>query len=187
MGTVLKVVLIVLIILVVGYFISTYNKLIKERLKVDNQWSQIDIVLKQRNDTIPNLMNAVSGYASYEKDLFYEITEARKRYGNAKDIDQSVQAAADLSKCIDRLFAIAENHPEIKANTNFMDLQNQISFLEAKIADFRQFYNDTVMRYNRLVFTFPSNLIAKVTGFKERKFFHVEEKDKSVPEVNFNN
>lgn len=185
MEFIVKAAVVLIVLGIVAYFISTYNKLIKERLKVDNQWSQIDIVLKQRNDVIPNLMNTVSGYASYEKELFQEITRARTRYSDAKSTDQSVQAASDVSRCIDRLFAIAENHPEIKANTNFVDLQKQISALEEKIADFRQFYNDTVMRYNRLILMFPSNIVARVTGFEERKFFIVDDTEKIVPEIKF--
>lgn len=185
MNWIVTVVIVVIIVAVIGYLISTYNHLIKERLKVDNQWSQIDIVMKQRNDTLPNLMNVVSGYATHEKELFEEVSNARMRYTNASDTDESVQAASELSGCISRLFAIAENYPELKANANFMDLQNKISSLEEKIADFRQFYNDTVMRYNRLILMFPSNMIARMLGFKERKFFEVDESDKKIPEVKF--
>lgn len=170
---------------VIGYFISAYNKLVKERLKVDNQWSQIDIVLKQRNDTVPNLLNVVSGYAAHEKELFQSVTDARSRYMNAKNADESVRAAADISNGIGRLFAVAENYPELKADANFMALQEKLSALEEKAADFRQFYNDTVMRYNRLVLIFPSSLTAKIFGFKTRSFFNVDDSEKSVPEVKF--
>ena len=185
MGLIIIGILAVVVLIIVFYVISAYNRLVSEQLKVDNQWSQIDIVMKQRNDTLPNLMNVVSGYATHEKELFEEVSNARMRYTNASDTDESVQAASELSGCISRLFAIAENYPELKANANFMDLQNKISSLEEKIADFRQFYNDTVMRYNRLILMFPSNMIARMLGFKERKFFEVDESDKKIPEVKF--
>lgn len=174
-----------LLIIITVYFISAYNKLVRERLKVDNQWSQIDIVLKQRNDTIPNLVNVVKGYAAHENELFESVTQARSRYAGAESTEESFRAAGDISNGISRLFAVAENYPELKADANFIALQEKLSGLEEKAADSRQFYNDTVMRYNRLVLTFPSSLAAKIFGFKQREFFRVNEKEKAVPEVKF--
>ena len=179
------VIVLVLILALVLYGISAYNKLAQERLKVDNQWSQIDIVLKQRSDTIPNLVQVVSAYAAHEKELLERISEARSRYMSAKSPDASVRAAADLSDGLSRLMAVAENYPELKSNANFMDLQKRLADLENKIADFRQFYNDTVMRYNRLIVTVPSSLIAKMFGFTQREFFRVEEAEKAAPEIRF--
>ena len=170
-------ILLALILSVVWYGVSTYNKLVSERLKVDNQWSQIDIVLKQRNDTIPNLVKIVEGYATHEKELLENVTEARNRYVGAGTPEQSVHAASQLSNAMSRLFAVAENYPDLKANANFMDLQNRYYGMENKIADFRQFYNDTVMRYNRLILTFPSSVIAGMFHFEQRSFFQVEESD----------
>ena len=178
-------ILLALVILGAGYGINTYNKLVSERLKVDNQWSQIDIVLKQRNDTIPNLVKIVEGYAVHEKELLEHVTEARNRYAGARDPEQSVQAAGELGRAMGRLFAVAENYPELKANTNFMDLQTKYYDMENKIADFRQFYNDMVMRYNRLILTFPSSLIAGMFHFEQRSFFQIEEDDRKNPVINF--
>ena len=178
------VILIILLALVI-YVISAYNKLVQERLKVDNQWSQIDIVLKQRSDTVPNLVRVVSGYASHEKELLESVTQARARYLSAKDTNTSVRAAADLSDGLSRIMAVAENYPDLRSNTNFLDLQKRLADLEGKIADFRQFYNDTVMRYNRLTAVFPSNLIAGIFGFAPREFFRADDASKAAPEVRF--
>ena len=173
------------VICAAGYVISTYNKLVSERLKVDNQWSQIDIVLKQRNDTIPNLVKIVQSYAAHEKELLENVTEARNRYIRAENTEQSVHAASELSDAMGRLFAVAESYPDLKSNANFMDLQNRYYAMENKIADFRQFFNDTVMRYNRLILTFPSSLIAGMFHFEQRSFFQVDEADRKNPEIQF--
>ena len=178
-------ILLALLLSAAWYAVSTYNKLVSERLKVDNQWSQIDIVLKQRNDTIPNLVKIVEGYATHEKELLEHVTEARNRYVGAETPEQSVHAASELSTALGRLFAVAENYPDLKANANFMDLQNRYYGMESKIADFRQFFNDTVMRYNRLILTFPSSVIAGMFHFEQRSFFQVEETDKQAPTIQF--
>lgn len=174
-----------IVLIIIIYIISTYNKLVSERLKVDNQWSQINIVLKQRADLIPNVVNTVSGYASHEKEIFIKISEARNRSISASNPEEGIKAAGELSNAIGRLFAVAEAYPELKANENFMDLQRQLSGLEKKIADFRQFYNDTVMRYNKNIVTFPPNIIASMFKFTERPFFEVSEQDTKNPEVKF--
>ena len=135
------------VLLIVLYVISTYNKLVNERLKVDNQWSQINIVLKQRTDLIPNVVNTVSGYASHEKEIFNNLSEARARSMSAKTPADEMKAAGEMSAALGRLFAVAEAYPDLKANVNFLELQKQLSSIEKKIADFRQFYNDTFMRF----------------------------------------
>ena len=174
-----------IVLILVIYVISTYNKLVSERLKVDNQWSQINIVLKQRADLIPNVVNTVSGYAGHEKEIFTKISDARTRSISAKNPEDGIKAAGDLSAAIGRLFAVAEAYPDLKANENFMDLQRQLSGIEKRIADFRQFYNDTVMRYNQNIVTFPSVIIASMFKFTERPFFEVSEADTKNPEVKF--
>lgn len=178
--------LIVALLVCLGlYIVSTYNKLVSERLKVDNQWSQIDVVLKQRADTIPSLVEIVKGYAAHEKDLLEEVTRARAGYVNAATPEQSVLAAGELNRAMGRLFAVAEEYPELKANTAFIDLQQRYAAMENKIADFRQFFNDTVMRYNQQVLTFPSSLIAGLFHFEQRSFFRVDEDDRQAPVIKF--
>ena len=184
-GIILFGILTVLLILAGNYGIHTYNRLISEQLKVDNQWSQVDIVLKQRNDTIPNLVNIVEGYAVHEKDLLENVTQARNQYMQAANPEEALRGAADLRDAMGKFFAVAENYPELKANESFLDLQQKYYSLEAKAADFRQFYNDTVMRYNRLVMSFPSSLVAKLCHFEKRSFFEAGEDLSQSPEIRF--
>ena len=184
-GIITSCLVLALVVFVGLYVVSTYNRLVSEQLKVDNQWSQIDIVLKQRADTIPSLVEIVKGYASHEKQLLEEVSQARTGFMEADTPERSVQAAGMLSSSLGRLFAVAENYPELKANENFMELQRRYDAMENKIADFRQFYNDTVMRYNQQVLTFPASLIARMFHFEQRAFFQVDEKDKQAPVVKF--
>ncbi len=175
----------VIVLILVIWLIVSYNKLVSEKLKVEDQWSQIDVVLKQRADVIPNLVNTVKGYAEHEKDLLENVTQARSQYLNAGNQKEAIQASDALSQLLNRLMAVAEAYPDLKANNNFMELQRQIHNLEEKIADFRQFYNDTVLRYNRRIELFPSNIVARLFHFQRQDFFKVEEADKTVPDVQF--
>ena len=184
-GIIITGVIILVIGCFTGYVIAAYNKLIKERLKVENQFSQIDVILKQRNDTIPNFVNVVSGYATHEKELLREVTDARSRYMASNSEKESFAAADDIQKTLSRLIAVAENYPELKANANFMHLEKTLTELEEKIATYRQFYNDTVMRYNRQILLFPSSLIAKLFHFEAKPFFEASSEDKVLPEVKF--
>ena len=175
-----------LIIVIVLWFISTYNSLVSLRMKVKNSFSQIDVHLKKRYDLIPNLVETVKGYASHEKEVFEEVTKARSRIDNADTVDQKVEAEGGLTKALNHLFAVAENYPDLKANTNFLELQGELSKLEEKIAFARQFYNDTVMMYNRKIAYFPSNIVANIFHFTEEPFFSVESKEeREAPKVKF--
>lgn len=176
---------IALIILLLIWGIATYNRLITERLKVQTQWSQIDVVLKQRFDLIPNLMETVKGYAAHEKDALQAVTDARSRYLSAADTEGQMKASTELSGAVSRLMAVAESYPELKANQNFLHLQQQLSAMEEKLANYRQFYNDTVLRYDRLLETVPTNLIAKMFHFKKEEFFKVEEAEKAKVTIKF--
>ena len=178
-------IILALVLLGIAYGINTYNTLVSERLKVDNQWSQVDIVLKQINDTIPNLVSIVSGYAAHEKELLENVTQARNQYMQAKTPESAVHAAGNLSDVMTEFFAVAENYPELKANQNFLQLQQSYLDLQNKAADFRQFFNDMVMRYNRLVLSFPSSIIAVLFHFEERSFFEVKKEEKQTPEIQF--
>lgn len=176
---------VILVALLLIWGVVTYNHLVTARLKVQTQWSQIDVVLKQRFELIPNLMETVKGYAAYEKEALQAVTDARSRYLSAADAQGQMKASAELSGAVSRLMAVAESYPELKANQNFLHLQQQLSGMEEKLADYRQFYNDTVLRYDRLLETVPSNLIAKLFHFEKAEFFRVEEAEKEKVTIRF--
>jgi LemA protein len=177
-------VLIVLGVLVL-LFIFINNSLVGKRNKVRNAWSQINVQLKRRFDLIPNLVETVKGYASHERGTFEEVTAARTKYMSAGTPADMMKANGELSQALGRLFAVAEAYPELKANTNFLELQSELTKTEDKISFTRQFYNDVVMEYNNSVQMFPSSFIASIMGFKEEPFFNVEESEKSAPQVKF--
>ena len=179
------IILIALIILLLIWGVVTYNRLITERLKVQTQWSQIDVVLKQRFDLIPNLMETVKGYAAHENEALQAVTDARSRYLGASDAEGQMKASTELSGAVSRLMAVAESYPDLKANQNFLQLQQQLSAMEEKLANYRQFYNDTVLRYDRLLETVPTNLIAMLFHFERAEFFKVEEAEKAKVNVKF--
>lgn len=176
---------IALVILFLIWGAVTYNRLITERLKVYTQWSQIDVVLKQRFDLIPNLTETVKGYAAHEKEALQAVTDARSSYLSAADTEGQMKASTELSGAMGRLMAVAESYPELKANQNFLHLQQQLSEMEEKLANYRQFYNDTVLRYDRLLETVPTNLIAKMFHFKKEAFFKVEEAEQAKVTIKF--
>ena len=171
--------------LLVIYVISVYNKLVNSRNKVENQWSQIDVQLKRRADLIPNLVETVKGYAKHEEGTLTKVIEMRNKAVNASSVNEKVEANNELTGALSRLMVIAEAYPELKANTNFVSLQNDLKDTEDKITYARQFYNDSAMNFNNLVEMFPSNIIANMFGFKKFEFFKVEEEAKEVPKVQF--
>ena len=177
--------IVTLIISLLIWDIATYNRLVTERLKVQTQWSQIDVVLKQRFDLIPNLVETVKGYAAHEKEALQAVTDARSRYLGAKDAEGQMKASTELSGAMGRLMAVAESYPDLKANQNFLHLQQQLASMEEKLANYRQFYNDTVLRYDRLLETIPTNLIAKMFHFKKEEFFKVEDAQKDNVNIKF--
>ena len=170
---------------IIAYTIVTYNKLTKLKVRVDNAWSQIDVQLKRRYDLIPNMVETVKGYASHEKETLGEVTRARASVGSAKTPEDVIAANNELTGALSRLLVVAERYPELKANANFMSLQNDLRDLESKIAISRQFYNDTAMNYNQKLQLFPSNLVAKAFKFKGVPYFEIEEAEKAVPQVKF--
>ena len=179
------IILIALVILLLVWGVITYNQLVSERLKVRTQWSQIDVVLKQRFDLIPNLVETVKGYAAHENEALQAVTDARSRYLSASDTEGQMKADAELSGAVGRLMAVAESYPDLKANQNFLQLQQQLSEMEEKLANYRQFYNDTVLRYDRLLETVPTNLIAMLFHFERAEFFKVEEAEKAKVNIKF--
>ena len=173
------------IILLVFYGIGVYNKLVNSRNKVKDQWAQIDVQLKRRADLIPNLVEIVKGYAKHEKNTLTEVIEARNKFVSAGSINEEIEANNQLTGALNKLFALSESYPELKANQNFISLQNDLKDTEDKISYARQFYNDTVLTYNNLVQMFPSNIIANMFKFEVYEFFKIEEKEKEVPKVSF--
>jgi LemA protein len=160
-----------------------YNRLVTLRTRVDNGWSQIDVQLRRRADLIPNLVETVKGYAAHERELFERITEARARSIGAKEVGEQADAENQITAGLRQLLAVVENYPELKANQNFLALQEELIGTESKIAYARQFYNDQVMRLNTLIRSFPSSLVARAFGFDERPFFEIEEPERGPVQV----
>ena len=175
-----------IVILLVIYVIAVYNQLVGRRNKVKDQASQIDIELKRRFDLIPNLVETVKGYAKHEKETLEDVINARNNFNNAEgDLGKELEANNQLTNAITKLFALAESYPDLKANTNFLDLQNQLSSIEEQIAFKRSFYNETVRIYNDKIQMFPTNIIANAFNFKEAEFFKINEDEKANVKVKF--
>ncbi|MDP2914419.1 MAG: LemA family protein [Candidatus Aminicenantes bacterium] len=155
--------------------VGMYNGLIQMRNRCDNAWSQVDVQLKRRYDLIPNLVETVKGYAKHEREVFQNVTDARSKAISAGTIKDQSAAENQLTGALKTLFAVAENYPDLKANQNFLMLQEELAGTESKIAYARQFYNDQVMKFNQKQQVVPSNIIAKMFGFKEREYFVLEE------------
>lgn len=179
------IIIIGIVALIVLFFISTYNSLVSLRNKVKDQWSQVEVLLKRRYDLIPNLVETVKGYAKHESETLEKIVEARNSAVNAKTTEEEMKAAGEVSNALGRLFALAESYPDLKANTNFMDLQNNLKETEDKISFSRQFYNDSVLTYKNKLEMFPSNIVAGIFGFKPEPFFEANEEEKKNVEVKF--
>ena len=174
-----------IILLIVLFFISTYNGLVRLRNMVKDQWSQIDVLLKRRADLIPNLVETVKGYAKHESETLEAVINARNKAVSATTTEEEMKANGELSGALSILFALAESYPDLKANTNFMDLQNNLKETEDKIAYARQFYNDAVLKYKNKLEMFPSNIVASMFGFKPEPFFEATEAEKENPQVKF--
>ncbi|QEY34278.1 LemA family protein [Caproiciproducens galactitolivorans] len=177
--------LIAIVLILLFWAVGMYNRLVSLSVRVDNGWAQVDVQLKKRFDLIPNLVETVKGYATHEKTTLEEVTKWRGAAINAKTPEEAMENNAKLSRAIVNLFATAEQYPDLKANQNFLDLQSQLKDIEGKIAMARQFYNDTAMKYNEYVLHFPSNLIASMFHFGQKKYFEIAEADKAVPQVKF--
>ncbi|UQS87059.1 LemA family protein [Nicoliella spurrieriana] len=179
--------LVVIAILVIAY-ISIYNGLIRLRTYVDESWSQIDVQLKRRNDLIPNLISTAKGYANYEQETLAKVTELRNQMlsidGNV-DRDKLMQVSDQLSGTLKSMFAVAENYPDLKADTHFQELMEELTNTENKIAYSRQLYNSSVAKYDMQINTFPSNLVAGIHHFTKREYLEVPEAEKQAPQVNF--
>lgn len=174
-----------IIVVIVIWFFATYNSLVQLRNRKDDQWAQVDVVLKRRADLIPNLVETVKGYTKHEKDTLEGVIKARNSFVNASTPEEEMSLSGELTKAIGKLFALTESYPDLKANQNFMSLQTDLKETEDKISMMRQFYNDTVLTYNNKVQMIPSNIVAKFGGFKAATYFEVSETDREVPKVSF--
>jgi LemA protein len=179
------IVLIVIVVVIVAVLAGMYNSLVKRRNQVDNSWSQIEVQLKRRHDLIPNLVESVKDYMAYEQETLTAVTQARAAAIDAGSQGPEAQAEAEnmLTGTLKSLFAVAENYPDLKANQNVMQLQEELTSTENKIAFARQFYNDSVLTYNNKIQMFPSNLIAGMFNFTTRQFFEAPEAERAVPTV----
>jgi len=174
-----------IVVLVLLYGIYVFNKLVRTRNRVNNAWSQIDVQLRRRYDLIPNLVEAVKGYAAHEREVFEEVTRARGQAEAASGVRDQAQAENQLTAGIRRLIAVAENYPQLKANENFLALQEELTGTESKIAFARQFYNDQVQPLSTLVQSFPSRFVASLGRFQPREFFDIEEPARGPVAVRF--
>jgi LemA protein len=175
-----------LVVLALLWIVGAYNGLIRLRNQLENAWAQIDVQLKRRHDLIPNLVETVKGYAKHESGTFEKVTQARNMAINAKTVGDRAEAENVLTGALKSLFAVAEAYPDLKANQNFLALQEELTSTENKISFSRQFYNDSVMTYNTHIQVFPTNLIATMFNFGHRDFFEVKaEEEREAPKVQF--
>ena len=182
MGTLI----LLLIVVALGVFaVATYNRIVTLENRVGNAWGQIDVQLKKRTDLVPNLVETVKGYAAHEEGIFTDVAKSRQAMMGANSIPESAQAANMMSSALGRLFAVAENYPELKASENFRTLQTEISDIESKIAYARQFYNDSVLQYNNAIETVPGVLLAGPMNKKEQVYLEIPETEREAPQVSF--
>jgi LemA protein len=177
-----------IVVVLLFYFVFIFNGLVGLRNQVKNAWAQIDVQLKRRHDLIPNLVQTVQGYMQYERATLEAVTKARNVAQQAigQGVGAQAKAEGELSGALTRLLAVVERYPDLKANQNFLALQEQLTSTENKISFSRQFYNDSVLNYNNKTQMFPSNIVAGMTGFKQGEFFKVEEaEERAVPKVSF--
>ncbi|MEM4259697.1 MAG: LemA family protein [Candidatus Woesearchaeota archaeon] len=183
---VIGIIILIVVIILILWLIIAYNSLVVLRNRIDNAWSQIDVQLKRRFDLIPNLVETVKGYAKHEKETFKMVTEARNMMANAKSIPEKAKADGMLAGALKSLFAVAEAYPTLKANENFLQLQEELSGTESKIAYARQFYNDSVLVFNNKIQMFPTNIIAGMFNFVKRDFFKTDsEEERKAIKVQF--
>jgi len=174
-----------ILVLLVLIFIYYFNKFVVLGNRIDNSLSQIDVQLTKRADLVPNLISTVKGYAKHERKIMTEVTEARKALLSAKNLPEKMKAGAELQNALKSIFAIAENYPQLRANENFLHLQQELAAIEDKIAFSRQFYNDSILAYNNSVQTFPGAFFAKIYTKQKKEFLQIPTEAKAVPKVEF--
>lgn len=175
----------IIVILLILVVILYYNRFVVLENRIDNSLSQIDVQLKKRADLVPNLLNAVKGYMKHEKSIMSDVTEARKHLVSAKSLPERAKAGAELQSALRSIFAIAENYPNLKANENFIQLQQELSAIEERIAYARQYYNDSILAYNNTVEAFPGVMFARIFNKAEKQMLQITKEERSVPRVEF--
>lgn len=178
-------VFVALIALTALYFIGIYNRMIRMRNLVEEGWSGIDVQLKRRSNLVENLVETVKGYASHEREVFERVTKARAQTTKTGTIPERASAEDALTGALKTLFAVAENYPDLKANANFLQLQQTLSELEKEIQMARRYYNGSVRDYNNTIQVFPNSVIANMAGFRKKGYFEAEEQARAVPKVRF--
>jgi LemA protein len=181
------IVLVVLVLIVALAAVAIYNRLVRLRNRAENSWAQVDVQLRRRYDLIPNLVEAVKGYAAHERGTFDEVTQARTAAQQAKGVAEQAEAENVLTAAIGRLFAVAEAYPQLRATENFQQLQTQLAEVEQKIAVSRQVYNDTVLTYDNALETVPTNIVAGLFNFSPQAYFETEGAAREAPAVQFSN
>jgi LemA protein len=185
-GLVIGIVVVVVILVIIGIAVwSIYNSLVRGRIRVGEAWSGIDVQLKRRSSLVPNLVETVKGYATHEREVFENVSKARAALMSAGDAKSAGEANNQLTTALKSLFAVAEAYPQLRASENFMQLQKELSDIEAKIAYARQFYNSNVMDFNQKIQVFPNNLLAGGFGFKSADFFAATAEEKADVKVSF--
>jgi LemA protein len=179
------IIIVAVVLLVVLLVALSYNRLVRARNNIDNAWAQIDVQLRRRYDLIPNLVETVKGYAAHERQTFEAVTAARAQGINASGVAEQAQAENMLTGALKSLFAVAEAYPQLKANENFLNLQEELSGTEGRIAYARQFYNDSVLKLNTRIQSFPSNILANMFGFTPREYFEGDDTSRGPVTVNF--
>jgi LemA protein len=179
------IILIVVAVLLALYVIVTYNGLVKLRNRIQNAWAQIDVQLRRRYDLIPNLVETVKGYAKHERDTLEAVTQARANAINAQGPADQARAENMITGALKSLFAVSEAYPDLKANQNFLSLQEELSGTEGRISYARQYYNDAVLRMNTKIQSFPSNILANMFGFKEHEYFEADDTSRGPVSVQF--
>jgi LemA protein len=174
-----------IVVILILFGVSRYNSLVGKSESVDNSWAQVQNVLQRRADLIPNLVNTVKGYAAHEKEIFENVAAARAKLAGARTPTEATAANGQLDSALSRLLVIAENYPQLKANENFIRLQDELSGTENRIAVERKRYNDDVRDFNATIKRFPSNMVAGVFNFHSKDYFQADAKAQQVPEVKF--
>lgn len=182
---IIGIIVLIIIVAIVIWIVSYYNRIIVYENRIDNNWGQIDVQLKRRADLIPNLMETVRGYMQHERGTMEAVTAARAGLMNAKGPQESIDANNKLTQTLKTLFAVAENYPDLKANQNFLQLQDELTHTEDKISYARQHYNDSVLAYNNIIETFPGIIFARRMGRKEKPMLQIPETSREVPKVKF--
>ena len=184
-GLIIGGVIVGIIAVIIIMFASTYNGLIGKEEEVDNKLAAISVQLERRADLIPNLVSTVKGYAAHEQEVIDSVTSARENLVNASDASEMAEANQQLTSALNNLLVIVENYPELKSNTNFIQLQDELAGTENRIAVARQDYNDVVKDYNKDIKSFPTNILAGMFGFDEKEYFEAKESSNEVPKVSF--